>query len=108
MSEAHVILCTCPDEDTAGRLASGLVENQLAACVNILPGIRSIYRWQGTVSDDSETLMVIKSLASRSGEIESWLLENHPYDVPEVVAISAERVSKDYLAWIEASVGKDH
>jgi periplasmic divalent cation tolerance protein len=106
MSEAMVILCTCPDEGTASRLARGLVEAQLAACVNILPGIRSIYRWQGAVSDDSEVLMVIKSLASRLDDLEAWLLEHHPYDVPEVVALPAEKVSADYLAWIEANVGK--
>jgi periplasmic divalent cation tolerance protein len=106
MQKAMVIFCTCPDEDAAARLASGLVEARLAACVNILPGIRSIYSWQGTVSDDSEVLMVIKSLVSRFEELEAWLLEHHPYDVPEVVALPAERVSPDYMAWIEASVGQ--
>ena len=58
-----VIMCTCPDEATALRLAGGLVEENLAACVNILPGIRSIYRWQGKISNDAEVLMVIKTLA---------------------------------------------
>ena len=106
MPKAMVILCTCPDEETATRLASGLVEKQLAACVNILPGIRSIYRWQGTVSDDSEVLMMIKTLASQFDDLEKWLLENHSYDVPEVLALPAERISADYLSWIEASVGK--
>ena len=106
MTGALVILCTCPDEEVASQLASGLVEAHLAACVNILPGIRSIYRWQGTVSDDSEVLMVIKTLATRSKELEAWLLVHHPYDVPEVVAIPAERVSADYLAWMTANVGK--
>ena len=105
MSKAHITLCTCPDEAAAAQLATALVEEKLVACVNILPGLRSIYRWQGTVSDDAEVLMVIKSLASRSADIESWLLEHHPYDVPEVVSVEANRVSKDYLAWIEASVG---
>ena len=106
MSNALVIFCTCPDEDVASRLANGLVETKLAACVNILPGIRSIYRWQGTVSDDSEVLLVIKSLVSRFEEVEAWLLEHHPYDVPEVLALPVERGSADYLAWIESSVGK--
>lgn len=85
-------------------LARGLVDARLAACVNILPSIRSIYRWQGVVSEDSEVLMVIKTLASRSDELEAWLTEHHPYDVPEFVAMAAEKVSEDYLAWIEASV----
>ena len=108
MSEAMAILCTCPDEKTAARLASGLVEEQLAACVNILPGIRSIYRWQGSVIDDSEVLMVIKTLACRSEGVESWLLEHHPYDVPEFIGLSASRVSSKYLAWIDASVGNEN
>jgi periplasmic divalent cation tolerance protein len=75
-----VIICTCPNETTASKLAGGLVEEKLAACVNILPGIRSIYRWQGKISNDTEVLMVIKSLASRFGDLESWLLEHHPYE----------------------------
>lgn len=106
MSEAIVILCTCPDEDVALRLANGLVEGNLAACVNILPAIRSIYRWQETVMDDEEVLMVIKTLASRFETIEAWLLEHHPYDVPEVIALPAERVAVKYMAWINSSVGK--
>ena len=104
MSEMLVIMCTCPDEATASKLAGGLVEEQLAACVNILPGIRSIYRWQGKISNDAEVLMVIKSLASRFEELESWLLEHHPYDIPEIVALPASRVSAEYRAWIESSV----
>ena len=106
MPDAMVILCTCPNEEVASQLASGLVGEQLAACVNILPGIRSIYRWQGVVSDDAEVLIVIKSLASRFDELEAWLLAQHPYDVPEVVALPAEKVSAKYLAWIEASLGE--
>jgi periplasmic divalent cation tolerance protein len=108
MSKAIAILCTCPDEAVASMLAKGLVENQLAACVNILPGIRSIYRWRGTVSDDAEVLMVIKSLSARFDEIAAWLQEHHPYDVPEVVALAAEQVSDNYMAWIESGVGKQH
>ena len=106
MPKALVIFCTCPDEEVASRLATGLVEKQLAACVNILPGIRSIYRWQGVVSEESEVMLVIKSLASRFEEVEAWLLEHHPYDVPEVLALPAEKVSTNYMAWIEASLGE--
>jgi periplasmic divalent cation tolerance protein len=103
MPEMLVILCTCPDEATAAKLAGGLVEEQLAACVNILPGIRSIYRWQGKISNDAEVLMVIKSLVSRFEELESWLLQHHPYHIPEIVALPVSRVSADYHAWIESS-----
>lgn len=101
-----VILCTCPNEDTAARLARGLIETRLAACVNILPGVRSIYRWQDEVSDDAEALLLIKTVPSRFGQLESWVREHHPYEVPEVLALQAEKGSEDYLAWIEASVGK--
>lgn len=104
MSEALVILCTCPDDAIAGRLTRSLVEQRLAACVNILPAVRSIYSWQGEVHDDKEVLLVIKTLESRHAALEAWLLEHHPYDVPEIVAIPAEHVSADYLAWIESSV----
>ena len=106
MSDAIIILCTCPDEETAVRLAKGLLESRMAACVNVLPGIRSIYRWQGALCEESEALMVIKSLASCFEELESWLLEHHPYEVPEIMALPPSRVAADYLAWIESSVGQ--
>jgi len=103
--QALVVLCTCPDEETASRLAHGLVEARHAACVNVLPGIRSIYRWQGAVSDAAEALMVIKTVPGRFEAVESWLLAHHPYEVPEVAALPADRVSAEYLAWLGASVG---
>ena len=106
MPEAIVVFCTCPDEESAVRLAKGLLEGRAAACVNVLLGIRSIYRWQGALSEDTEVLMVIKSLASCFEELESWLLAHHPYEVPEIVALPASAVSADYMAWIESSVGK--
>ena len=104
MSEALVILCTCPDGDVATRLAGGMVENRLAACVNVLPGIRSIYRWQGTVSEDAEVLLVIKTTDAEYQRLEDWLGKNHPYDVPEIVALPVSRVSAQYLAWMEDCV----
>jgi len=102
MSEMLVIMCTCPDEATALKLAGGLVERRMAACVNVLPGIRSIYRWQGQTCNEVESLMVIKSLESRYQELESWLLENHPYEVPEIVALPVHRVSGEYLEWVRS------
>jgi len=101
-----VTLCTCPDEATALRLAGGLVEERLAACVNILPGVRSIYRWQGKISDDVEVLLVIKSLSEAHDALESWLQEHHPYEVAEIVALPASRVSADYLAWMESNLAR--
>lgn len=104
MSKALVILCTCPDIEVAGQLSRSLVDQGHAACVNILPAIRSIYSWQGEVQDDEEVLMVIKTMESAFPALESWLLANHPYEVPEIIAIEAGRVAQDYLAWIGESV----
>ena len=101
-----VIMCTCPDEATASKLASGLVEERLAACVNILSGVRSIYRWQGEICDDAEVLMIIKSQEMHYEAVESWLQEQHPYAVPEVVALPVSSVSDNYRKWLETSVKK--
>jgi len=100
MTEVLAVLCTCPDVATARRLAGDLVEQGLAACVNILPEIRSIYRWDGELQDDQEALMVIKTTRIAYAGTESWLLEHHPYAVPEVLALPVEAGSGDYLDWI--------
>lgn len=94
-----VILCTVPDEATAERLAKGLVEERLAACVNAIPGVKSFYRWQGKVEADTEIQLVIKTAGERFDELTAWISANHPYEVPEIVAIPADRVSDAYFAW---------
>jgi len=94
-----IILCTVPDEATAEKIAEGLVENRLAACVNAISGVRSFYRWQGKLQADSEIQLLIKTRQERFDEVAAWLEANHPYEVPEIVAIPAERVTKAYLAW---------
>ena len=94
-----VVLCTVPDEATAERLAKGLVEERLAACVNAIPGVKSFYRWQGKVETDTETQLLIKTRSERFDELAAWISANHPYDVPELIAIPADRVSDAYLAW---------
>lgn len=100
-TRAYAVLCTCPDADTAARLARGLVEAGHAACVNVLPGIRSIYRWQGEVQDDAEVLMVGKCATDRLEGLREWLEANHPYEVPEVIALPVTAGSTAYLDWIE-------
>ena len=106
MNEIRVVYCTCPDADVAGTLARGLVEGHFAACVNILPEIRSIYRWQGEVQDDTECLMMIKTTRVAMKEVQRWLIEQHPYDEPEVIAVPVSEGSPGYLDWVAAETQK--
>ena len=106
MSEAHqVLLCTVPDRDTGRAIARRLVEERLAACVNILPGVTSVYAWKGEVNEDEELLLVIKSRAGRYAELERAVVELHPYELPEVVAVPVSDGLPGYLAWIDESTG---
>ncbi len=104
MNETIAILCTCPDEATAERLARGMLDNRHAACVNILPSVRSLYVWNGEVKDEQEVLMIIKTTHSHFFVIEHWLQEHHPYDVPELLSLDAEHVSEPYLKWLRTTV----
>ena len=102
---AIVILCTCPDEATAARLASALVEARLAACVNRLPGITSTYRWRGKICSDSEQLLLIKTTRERFDAVREHIVRLHPYELPEVIAVDIALGHVPYLAWIEAESG---
>ena len=104
MQEALLILCTCPDEAVAARLARALVDGRLAACVNVLPGIRSIYRWQEKTEEENEVLLLIKTMTKQLAAVEAWLQANHPYDVPEIVALPARHVNRSYLEWLTSQV----
>ena len=97
--ELIVILCTAPNGDAAEELARGLVEQRLAACVNVISGVKSFYRWQGKLESDSEVQLLIKSCRDRFDDVVAWLGEHHPYDVPEVLALRADGVSAAYLSW---------
>ena len=94
-----MVYCTCPP-DAADALASGLVEQRLAACVNVLPKIRSVYRWEGALTTDDESLLVIKTTATAFEALRDWLCAQHPYDVPEVIAVPVTAGAPDYLAWV--------
>ena len=96
----RVCLVTAPDPDVADRLARGLVDGRLAACVNVLPAVTSTYRWQGAVERDEECLLIVKTVATRVRELEAWLDEHHPYDCPECVALEPASVAAGYLAWL--------
>ncbi len=97
----RVVLCTAPP-DRAAELARAVVERRLAACVNIIPGLRSIYRWEGEICDDGESLLVIKTRAEVVADLAAALLELHPYDTPEVIAlpIQQDEGNPAYLQWL--------
>jgi periplasmic divalent cation tolerance protein len=103
LNEFQLLLCTCPDQETASRIASALVEQRLAACVNILPGVRSVYRWQAAIEWGDEQLLLIKSRATRYGDIEAAIKALHPYELPEVIAVPISAGLPAYLAWIKES-----
>jgi periplasmic divalent cation tolerance protein len=98
--EVRVAFITAPDLEKATGIARALVEERLAACVNLLPGIRSVYRWEGSIEEDAEVLLVVKTRADRAGELVDRVVELHPYDVPEVVMLPAVGGSPAYLDWV--------
>jgi periplasmic divalent cation tolerance protein len=98
----YLILCTCPDAETADRIARQLVDDKLAACVNILPGVRSVYEWQGAVETAQEHLLLIKSPLERYAAIETAIKHLHPYQLPEIIAVAIECGSAEYLKWIDS------
>ena len=103
--EPIVVLTTCPDEPSAGRIARDLVESGLAACVSRVGPVHSTYRWQGAVHDEPEVLLVIKTVSTRYSELEMRLKSLHPYEVPEIIALPVTRGSADYLGWLSAAAG---
>ncbi|OAI06921.1 divalent-cation tolerance protein CutA [Methylomonas methanica] len=103
----QLILCTCPDVEVADKLAGTLITQKLAACVNILPGVRSVYEWQGEIETAQEHLLLIKSHQDRYAAIEATLKSLHPYQLPEIIAVAIESGSLDYLKWIDSCLGID-
>lgn len=97
---------TAPDETVAKSLARGLVTNKLAACVNIVPKIVSIYEWEGSVNEDSEVLLMIKTTTTKVDEISKYIRENHPYQVAEVISFPIENGNPPYLEWITSVLAK--
>ncbi|RIH89796.1 divalent-cation tolerance protein CutA [Calidithermus roseus] len=95
-----VVLCTVPDEDSAQSIAHALVAEGLAACVNVLPRLTSVYRWEGEVTSGEELLLIIKTRQERYAALEARIKELHPYTVPEIIALPIQHGSKDYLDWL--------
>ena len=99
-----VAYCTCPDADSAARIARTVVEERLAACVTRLPGTRSCYRWEGQVEEATEEMLMIKTTAAAADALERRLHELHPYEVPEFLTVDAGG-SRAYLDWVAAMTG---
>jgi periplasmic divalent cation tolerance protein len=103
-SEVWVVLCTFPNEAEARQIGALLVEKQVAACVNVIPGLCSIYRWQGEVHDDPEVLAVIKTTAEGYPALQAALVEAHSYETPEVLAVPVAAGAEAYLRWVAQAV----
>ena len=104
MSAIRIILCTFPQAESARQIGTALVEKQLAACVNLIPAVTSVYRWQGRVETATEVLAVFKTSAAALPAFQQALTELHPYEVPEIVALEPAAVADPYQSWLLAQV----
>ena len=100
----RIVLSTFPSADKAAEVARILVEEKLCACVNVVPGLRSIYRWQDAVSDDTEVLAVIKTTREGVPPLADRLASLHPYEVPEIIALDVATAHTAYAAWVASSI----
>lgn len=107
MHQVLLILTNAPDESTAHSIARTLVEQKLVACVNVLPGARSVYRWQGAIEEAAEVTMLIKSTQERYAEVEAAIKAAHPYDVPEIIALPVVAGLPSYLEWVALETKRD-
>ena len=103
--DALVCLCACPDAAVAGRIARTLVEERLVACANVLPGMRSVYRWQGAIEEADEVLLLLKTTRGALSALQARVLALHPYELPELFAVEAAGGLPAYLGWIADNAG---
>lgn len=96
-----IVLSTAPDRTVAETIAAGLIDRRLAACVQLVPGLTSFYRWEGKVNQDSEVQLIIKTRSSNLAATKDFVTANHPYDVPEFVVIDIAGGSSEYLEWLK-------
>lgn len=101
MSDAIVVLCTCPDNTSARELAQTLLSEKLAACVNLIPQVTSLYYWQGKMEESQEVQLVIKTRRTMFGVLQERLLALHPYEVPEILALPILCGNPAYLQWVQ-------
>jgi len=103
--ETLMVYCTCPDQQAGIELATTLVDQGLAGCINVLPGITSIYKWHGQMKSDTEALLLIKCAANKYAALERTILNRHPYELPEIIAVSVKTGLPAYLDWIREESG---
>ncbi len=103
-NEVRIVLCTFPSNEVARQIGTALVEKQLAACVNLVPGVESIYRWQGAIETSAETLAIFKTTAAAYPEFQMQLKALHPYEVPEILAFQPSAISPAYAGWLAAQI----
>lgn len=108
MSELRIVLCTFPEAGSARQIGTALVEKQLAACVNLIPAVESIYRWQGKTESATEILAIFKTTEAAYPALAAALAAAHPYEVPEIVALEPTAVSAPYLEWCARSTAGSH
>jgi len=102
--KCYLVLVTTPNQRISEKLSKGLVRAKLTACVNRVPGLKSRYWWKGKIETASEELLLIKTTQSKLSRLTQWVKSNHPYDVPEVIAIPISSENRDYLSWISSSI----
>jgi periplasmic divalent cation tolerance protein len=107
MTDKRIVLTTASSEEEAAKIAHALVDRRLAACVNIVPKILSIYRWQGRVEEAAEWLLIVKTTAAAFAGVRTAIAETHSYEVPECICLTIEDGSSNYLQWIGESVSAD-
>ncbi|MDX2504968.1 MAG: divalent-cation tolerance protein CutA [Gammaproteobacteria bacterium] len=103
-SQYQLVLCTCPDEEAAINIAENIVAQRLAACVNVLPAVYSVYHWQDNVESAKENMILIKTTQEKYSSLEKVITSLHPYEVPEIIAININSGLPEYLKWIESSI----
>jgi periplasmic divalent cation tolerance protein len=103
-SEYLIVFCTVPNENVAHKISKSLVSENLAACVNIVKNVRSIYRWESEICDEGELLLIIKTTVETYESLEEKIQNIHPYEVPEILAIPVFRGNESYLAWIDENM----
>ena len=101
MEDILIVFITVPSQEEGERIGANLVESRLAACVNVIPQVSSIFRWQGKIEKENELLLVIKTTRDRMDELTSKIKELHSYDVPEILAVPVFAGSKDYIDWVQ-------